>query len=47
MKGMISFNPHSCKLIAMLRSETEVKRLITELQKLGIEVSIELLSRCG
>jgi len=47
MKGMISFNPHTCKLTAMLHSEREIKRLITELQKLGIEVSVELLSRCG
>jgi len=47
MKGMISFNPHTCKITAMLHSESEIKRLITQLRKLGVDVEIQLLSRCG
>ena len=47
MKGMITFNPHTCKITAMLHSESEIKRLLNELRKLGVEVELQLLSRCG
>ena len=45
MKGMISFN--SCKLIAMLSNEEEIRKLIDKLREYGIDIHIELLSRCG
>ena len=47
MKGMISFNPHGCKLIAMLPNEEEIRKLIEKLKEYGIDIKVELLSRCG
>jgi len=43
--GIVSIRDN--KLTAMLPSEKEVQKLLKTLKKYGLEVKVELLSRCG